>query len=191
MSAHGDETEILHQGRWLKLQKQGTWEFVSRTNPGGAAVIIAVTPTAKVLFVEQFRVPIKLRTIEFPAGLIGDDAAFADESAATSAARELEEETGWRPSQVKYIHGGPSSAGMSTEYMHFYRASGLSKIHAGGGVAGEDIVVHEIPVDQVSAFLVERIAAGYAVDPKVYAGVHFLRFDANGVALDAQWWISK
>jgi ADP-ribose pyrophosphatase len=190
MKADSPETQVLFQGQWLKLQKRGTWEFVSRTNPGGACVIIAVTGESKVLLVEQFRRPINARTIEFPAGLIGDDAAFENESAATSAARELEEETGFRPKHVRHIHSGPSSAGMSTEYMHFYRASGLEKVSSGGGVVGEDITVHEVAIDQISKFVSDHLIKGFAVDPKVFAGIHFLHFDPLGNSLPAQWWIT-
>ena len=40
-----------------------------------AVIIIAVTPDDDVLFVEQYRVPLGARTIEMPAGLVGDDHA--------------------------------------------------------------------------------------------------------------------
>jgi ADP-ribose pyrophosphatase len=178
----------LYDGRWLRMQKRGRWEYVERTNPGGAVVILAVTPDANVLFVEQFRVPIQCQTIEFPAGLIGDDPSIASELAAVTAARELEEETGWLPDSVEYVQGGPSSAGMSTEFTHFFRATKLNRTGIGGGVPGENITVHEVPFAEAPAFVAKKMADGFAVDPKVYAGLYFLRYTASGHALPDHWW---
>jgi len=182
----GQDTTTLYNGRWLRLKKRGSWEYVERTNPIGAAVIVGITPEDKLLLVEQFRVPIQARTIEFPAGLIGDDGK--NEAPESTAARELEEETGWRAGQMQFIQGGPTSAGMSTEKMQFYRASKLEKIAAGGGVAGEDITVHEVPLTQAAQFIAARAAAGFCIDPKVYAGLFFTLFDAQGKPLPSFWW---
>ena len=107
------ETETLFNGRWLRMVRRGTWEYAERTNAGGGAVIVvAVTPQDEVLFVEQFRVPIQQHTIEMPAGLIGDEAGLEHEDAVATAARELEEETGYRAGRVEYVMSGPTSAGM-------------------------------------------------------------------------------
>jgi ADP-ribose pyrophosphatase len=182
-------TEVLFAGRWLRLMKRDRWEYVERTNPGGAAVIVAVTPADKVLLIEQYRHPIQCKTIEFPAGLIGDDVGNAAEAAHESAARELEEETGWRPSRIEAIQSGPSSAGMSTEMQHFFRASGLVKTGPGGGLPGEGITVHEVPIDQAAIFVAECMKQGFAVDPKVYAGLFFLSFDIKGNTLASKWWL--
>lgn len=185
-----NEVTTLYQGRWLRLNKRGSWEYAERTNPGGAAIILAITPESKVIFIEQFRAPIQMRTIEFPAGLIGDEPDAAEEDAAIAAARELEEETGWHADAVDYVHGGPSSAGMSTEFQYFFRARGLKRTGPGGGLPGENITVHEIPFADAAAFLQERVKAGFAVDPKVYAGLYFLSYQADGTALAANWWLA-
>jgi ADP-ribose pyrophosphatase len=178
----------LFNGRWLRLQKRDKWEYAERTNPGGAAVVLAITPDDKVILIEQFRVPIQSLTIEFPAGLIGDEPDFASENAASTAARELEEETGWLPADVDYVHGGPSSAGMSSEYQHFFRARGLRKTGPGGGTESENITIHEVALSDVPSFLQGKLKAGFAIDPKVYAGLYFLHFDTDGKALAANWW---
>ena len=60
--------ETLYEGHWLSLRKRGRWEYAERNNPGGAVIILAVTPEDKVLFVEQYRVSILQNTIEMPAG---------------------------------------------------------------------------------------------------------------------------
>jgi len=166
--------ETLFEGRWLSLRKRGRWEFAERNNPGGAVIIVAVTPEDCVLFVEQYRVSILKHTIEMPAGLVGDLAEQLDESALLAAARELEEETGYRCGRVEFIHEGPSSSGMSTEMIAFVRAHDLVRVGAGGGDESENIIVHEIPRQEAGAWLFARAAEGYSIDPKLFAGLWFL-----------------
>lgn len=166
--------EVLHAGRWLTLKQRGHWEFVERNNPQGAVIIVAVTPDDRVLFVEQYRVPIRQFTIEMPAGLIGDAGHDGDNDAADTARRELEEETGWTCGRVELLHAGPSSAGMSTEMMHFVRAHDLRRVGDGGGDETEDIVVHEVPRNEAGRWLRAMSEKGYSIDPKLFAGLWFL-----------------
>ena len=166
--------QTLHAGRWLSLRQRGRWEYVERNNPGGAVIIVAVTPEDRVLFVEQYRVPIRQFTIEMPAGLVGDVAGQEQEGVLLAAQRELEEETGWRCDRVAFIHAGPSSSGMSTENIAFVRALDLVKVGPGGGDETENIVVHEVPRHEAGAWLFARAAEGYSIDPKLFAGLWFL-----------------
>lgn len=172
----GTETaaETLYAGKWLTLKQRGHWEFVERNNPQGAVIIVAATPDDRVLFVEQYRVPIRQLTIEMPAGLIGDAGHDGDVDAADTARRELEEETGWTCARVVPLHSGPSSAGMSTEMMHFVRALDLRKVGDGGGDDTEDIIVHEVPRKNAGTWLRVMAAKGYSIDPKLFAGLWFL-----------------
>lgn len=169
--------ETLHQGQWLTLKQRGHWEFVERNNPGGAVIIIAITPEDNLLFVEQFRVPIMQRTIEMPAGLVGDIAEYSTEGALSAARRELEEETGYTSEDIHFLHAGPSSAGMSTEMMAFVRAHDLRKVGPGGGDDSEDITVHEIPRTDAGAWLVRKASEGFSIDPKLFAGLWLLDND--------------
>lgn len=166
--------ETLYEGRWLSLRKRGRWEYAERNNPGGAVIILAVTPDDKVLFVEQYRVSILQNTIEMPAGLVGDMAGQADESVQLAAQRELEEETGYRCQRIDFVHRGPSSSGMSTEMIAFVRAWGLEKVGPGGGDETENIVVHEVPRLEAGKWLFARAAEGYSIDPKLFAGLWFI-----------------
>lgn len=173
----GAPVETLYEGRWLSLRKRGRWEYAERNNPAGAVIIVAVTPEDRVLFVEQYRVSILQNTIEMPAGLVGDLADQAGESALVAAQRELEEETGYRCASVEFIHRGPSSSGMSTEMIAFVRARDLQKIGPGGGDETENIVVHEVPRREAGAWLFARAAEGYSIDPKLFAGLWFIEHD--------------
>ena len=166
--------ETLCQGRWLSLRKRGRWEYAERNNPGGAVIVIALTPDDRVLFVEQYRVAIQARTIEMPAGLIGDLQGQEDEGMLVAARRELEEETGWRCGRMTFLHQGPSSAGMSTEMIAYVRAFELVRVGVGGGDATENIVVHEVPRHEAGAWLFARAAEGYSIDPKLFAGLWLL-----------------
>jgi ADP-ribose pyrophosphatase len=170
-------TETLYEGRWLSLHKRGRWEYAERTHPAGAVIILALTPEDKLLFVEQYRVPIQQYTIEMPAGLVGDVAGQADEGVLLAAQRELEEETGYRCKRVDFIHRGPSSSGMSTEMIAFVRAYDLEKVSAGGGDETENIIVHEVPRSHAGKWLFERAAEGYSIDPKLFAGLWFIEHE--------------
>ncbi len=166
--------ETLYVGKWLSLRKRGRWEFAERNNPGGAVIVLAVTPEDKLLFVEQYRVAIQKHTIEMPAGLVGDLHEHGDEDVLLAAGRELEEETGYRCARLDFIHEGPSSSGMSTEMIAFVRAWDLEKVGHGGGDESENIIVHEVPRTQAGQWLFARAAEGYSIDPKLFAGLWFI-----------------
>lgn len=179
MSNDTSAPRVVYEGKYQRMLVLGSWEYSERTHANGlAAIIIAVTPEDKVLFVEQFRVPLQAMCIEMPAGLVGD--LDADESIETSAIRELEEETGWTAEQAQVLMIGPTSAGASNEKIAFVRASGLRKVGAGGGDASEDITVHEIPRQQAAAWLVEKIAQGYQLDAKLWAGLWMIEHELDG-----------
>ena len=173
--------QTLYTGKWLSLRQRGRWEYVERNNPGGAVVILAVTPADCILFVEQYRVSIQQATIEMPAGLVGDLPGQSDEGVLLAAQRELEEETGYRCARVEFVHQGPSSSGMSTEMIAFVRAWDLHQVGPGGGDATENIVVHEVPRHDANAWLFARAAAGYSIDPKLFAGLWFIEHAAAGI----------
>jgi len=160
----GDTAKTVWEGRYLKVRKQGTWEFVSRVRGIGAAVIVAIDE-GHVILVEQYRVPVGVRCIELPAGLVGDETQ--GEAIEAAAIRELEEETGWRAERMVDLGRYHSSAGMSSEAFTLLRAEGLTRVGAGGGVAGENIEVHRVALNAVPAFVEAKRAQGCAVDVKL------------------------
>ena len=114
--------ETVWEGKYIKVVKQGTWEFVSRTRDVTAAVILAIHE-GHVILVEQYRVPVGARCVELPAGLVGDETE--GEEVAVAAIRELEEETGYRAGTLRLLTSFWTAPGFATELMHLYLATDL------------------------------------------------------------------
>ena len=171
--------QTLYEGDWLRLVRIDHWESCERTHGQGMAVIIiAVTPADEVLFVEQFRVPLGARTIEMPAGLVGDD--HAQDTLEDAARRELIEETGWSPGKVEVLLIGPTSSGMSNERIAFVRARELTRVGEGGGVDNENITVHSVPRADAPRWLMQKQAEGYELDLKLWAGLWMIERNPDG-----------
>jgi ADP-ribose pyrophosphatase len=156
--------EIVWQGRYITTKRRGPWEYVGRARGIHAAVIVAIED-GHVLLVEQWRVALQAHCLELPAGLVGDEED--GESIESSAARELEEETGYRPERIEVVGLFASSPGMLSETFTLVRAHGLSKVSDGGGVPGENITVHRIALEQVDAFIRSRRDKNVMVDAKL------------------------
>ncbi len=172
--------KIHFRGRYLGITERDTWEFATRTNAKGVAVLVPVTAREEVVLVEQFRVPVNARVIELPAGLAGD-AGDPAESVMVAAERELEEETGFAAASITELLECPSSPGMSDEIITFYLAEGLTRIGPGGGDGSEDIQVHLVPLAEASEWLGARLAEGLLLDPKIYAALLWLERRAKGL----------
>ena len=167
MSDHYDRdapVETMWEGRFIRALRKGKWEYVARARGIRAAVILAVAD-GHVLLVEQYRVPLGRRCLELPAGLIGDTGQEDDPLAA--AARELEEETGWRPGTVEALGDFYSSPGMVSESYTLVRATDLVRTGPGGGVDGEDIEVHRVPLAGLAAFVAAKRQQGCAMDTRL------------------------
>ena len=160
-----DEAEtVMWQGRFITAKTRGKWEYVSRARGIKAAVILAMEDD-HVLLVEQYRVPLGANCIELPAGLIGDHEEGED--TLVSAARELEEETGYRADHLEIIGEYYSSPGMVSESFSLVRARGLTKVSDGGGVDGENIIVHRVALADLPGFVQEKRAGGCVMDVKL------------------------
>ena len=72
------------------------WDFIGHK---GAAAIVPVREDGKILMVRQYRNALDRYTLEIPAGGLNG----ADEPTKTAAARELEEETGYRSEDVDFL----------------------------------------------------------------------------------------
>lgn len=160
--------ETQWEGRFITVKQQGTWEYVSRSRGIHAAVILAIDEGEDgrhVILVEQYRVPLKINCLELPAGLVGDD--MAGEASEIAAERELEEETGYRAAHWRTVGEFYSSPGMVSESFTLLIATGLTRVGEGGGVDGEDIIVHRVPLDRIADFVAAKRAEGCGIDVRV------------------------
>ena len=166
--------QTVWQGNYLAAKTRGKWEYVSRCRGITAAVILAVHD-GRLILVEQYRVPLGAMCLELPAGLVGDD--VDGEAAEIAATRELEEETGYRAARMTELGRFHASPGMSSEAFTLLHAEGLERVGRGGGVAGEDIIVHRVPLGEVSGFVASKRAEGCAIDVKLLLalGSEFLK----------------
>ena len=144
--------KVLHRGEFLELRREGHWEYVRRAHASGSVHILAVTDAQELLLVQQYRVPVGQDTIELPAGVIGDEAEFAEESVLDCARRELLEETGYQARQVELIQRSPTAPGMTSEIQHLVRASGLTAIDGGGGVVAPHVVCGGLERSRADSF---------------------------------------
>ncbi len=111
--------------KWLILKKAFytskngkimSWFYVERkNNPSIVSVILKSLKTQKFLFIEQYRIPVQKRVLEFPAGLVD-----TGENLEEAALRELKEETGYENVKIQYISPlSPKSAGLTNESSSF------------------------------------------------------------------------
>jgi ADP-ribose pyrophosphatase len=165
------EEKITHwQGNYLAIHSEGRWEYVSRVRGIGAAVILAIEEGDDgdhVILVEQYRVPLKANCLELPAGLVGDEES--GEAPETAAARELEEETGYRAGEIENWGRFCSSPGMTSETFTLFRAGKLERIGEGGGTGHENITVHRVALNAIADFVAAKRAEGCVIDVRILA----------------------
>jgi ADP-ribose pyrophosphatase len=167
----------MWEGRFITAVRDGHWEYVRRSRGIRAAVILAETHEGEIILVEQDRIPIGRRCLELPAGLVGDDDENEIGNVEEAAARELEEETGYRAAHMQPLGEYYSSPGMVAESFTLVRASGLTRVGEGGGVEGEDIVVHLVPRADVVSFIEQKRDEGVGIDVRLLLllGSEYLR----------------
>ncbi len=167
-----DLPEKVHwEGKFITAKTRGRWEYVGRARGIRAAAIIAIDEdadgTRHVILVSQYRVPLSRFCLEIPAGLVGDEDGSEGEDATLAAARELEEETGYRPGNLDVLGEFYSSPGMVSECFTLLRATDLTKVSEGGGLPDENITVHRVPLEGLSDFVAEWREAGHGVDVRI------------------------
>lgn len=167
--------EITWQGDWITAKKRGRWEYVSRAKDIRAAVILAVE-NGEIILVEQYRPALGQRSLELPAGLIGDDDGGEDDDPLSAAKRELLEETGYEAANWETVGEFFSSPGMTSESFTLLRATGLTKTGPGGGVGGEDIAVHRVKLSGFPQTLEDFRRGDIAIDTRMLLalGPHLL-----------------
>ena len=163
--------EIAFEGRFIEVVRKGAFEYIRMRHSSLVALTIPLTVDGEIVFIQQLRVPFDTEVIEFPAGLIGDEAGYEDESPKDAARRELIEESGYQAGMVEYLFEGPSSPGSLAERVQFFLAKDCVKIAEGGGVDHEEISVHAVPLGDAMAWLEAKASEGILVDPRARLGV--------------------
>jgi len=163
-----DDWYVLKKTTFDFLRSDGRWQRQSRETydrGNGATILLYNLERKTVILVRQFRYPAFVNgwndlLIEAPAGLL--DEASPEERIKS----EVEEETGYRVSQVRKIFEAYMSPGSVTEKLYFFVAEydADSKVSDGGGVEheGEDIDALEINIEAA----LEKINSGEIVDGK-------------------------
>ena len=88
----------------------------------GAAAVVAVTDEGKIVMVRQYRPAFDRITTEIPAGKRDGDEDFE-----AAAARELEEETGYRPGRMRHLITVDTAIAYCNEVIEVYLADRLTK----------------------------------------------------------------
>lgn len=91
----------------------------------GAALIIPEIKKGELLFIKQFRYPLKKIFLEFPAGKIDQG-----EDVLKTAHRELREEVGYEAKKMTYITPIHPVIGYADEVIHIFLAQGLTYVGA-------------------------------------------------------------
>lgn len=104
----------------LEILGRATIREVVR-HPGGV-VLMGTGKDNRIVFVRQLRYPMKENLLELPAGKLdpGEDPKQA-------AAREMEEETGYRALNLKHVLSFYPTPGFCDEILHFFISSKLVK----------------------------------------------------------------
>ncbi|MCR4781419.1 MAG: NUDIX hydrolase [Lachnospiraceae bacterium] len=95
------------------------WDMVSHRK--GAAAIVAVRDDGKLLMVRQYRPALNRYTLEIPAGARDS----VDEDPCVTANRELEEETGFIPNEMKHLLSLKTTVAFCDEFIEVYLSRGL------------------------------------------------------------------
>lgn len=145
-----DEVELTDGTRSVR-------EYVKHS--GGAAVLLV--KNCEVLLVKQFRYAYGKAIYEIPAGKLNEG-----EDSAVAAARELEEETGYRSKLVKLFDLYPSP-GYTDEIIHVYFAEEFE--FAGQKLdEGEFLNCEFIPLEKV----IKMIECGEICDAKTVSAIY-------------------
>lgn len=167
-------SEQLMDGRLLKVFRDevrlpdGDQSMREWIDHPGASAVVPIFEDGRTLLIRQFRFPPRRTFLEVPAGKFDTP----EEEAVDVAARELEEETGWRADRFESLGMAYPCIGYSNEQIHVFAAHGLTQTEQDLS-EGEFIEVVPMPLDEA----VERARGGDIKDMKsitalVYAAAH-------------------
>lgn len=167
-TVHGERS--LYESEWMQLrlvdvEQPGGDRFehhVLRT-PSQAAGVVVHDPARGVLLLWRHRFITDAWGWEIPAGRIDDG-----ESAEAAAAREVEEETGWRPGRLSYLCRFAVASGITDHTITIFLADGAS--HVGDPSDGfEAERIEWIPVADLPTVLGDHTPDGPTLAALAYA----------------------
>ncbi|MFC4770748.1 NUDIX hydrolase [Enterococcus hermanniensis] len=133
----------------------------------GGVGIIPITSENKMIMVKQFRKPLEKVVLEIPAGKIDPGEGQQPEK---TASRELEEETGYRSDNLKYINEMYLSPGFSNEKLYVYLATDLVKVeHPRPQDEDEVLELYELTLTEAQ----QAIQDGSICDAKTIFAVNY------------------
>ncbi len=88
----------------------------------GGSVVVPLMDNGSILFVRQYRHPLKQYILELPAGKLEPN-----EDPLACAVRELQEETGYEASSIEKLTDICTTPGFCSEILHIYLAAGLHR----------------------------------------------------------------
>lgn len=161
----------VYRGHFLEVRRDEVRLPDGKTAPReyvvhpGAVMIVPLLDDGRLLMERQFRYPVGQAMIEFPAGKLDPG-----ETIQACAARELEEETGFRAAEwarAGLIH---PVIGYATEIIEVWLARGL---HAGTRNLdeGEFLDIFSASLEELDAWLRE----GRLTDSKTISGMYWLQ----------------
>ncbi|MGM0436710.1 MAG: NUDIX hydrolase [Bacillota bacterium] len=162
------KSKDIYDGSVLKLRKDRVLlpdeneSYREVIEHSGGVTIIAQNEDNKILMVKQYRKAVEKMLLELPAGKLDDG-----EMPAECAARELWEETGYRPKEVKKLFSFYTSPGYSNEKLHLYLAKDL-QFEPGDGLDPGEFIKHAL-LDP--AEIMEKIKNEKIVDGKTIVGL--------------------
>jgi len=135
-------------------------------HPGGVGILAEIEPGV-IPLVRQHRYPVEKDVLEIPAGKIepGED---PDDT----AARELEEETGYRPVEIEEVFNYYPTPGYCDELLHIYHSPEVEKTET----SFDDEEDLELEIHTLARCL-ELIRNGEIQDGKTIAALYWLALE--------------
>lgn len=170
-------TEHVYQGKVFSVERallrlpDGVERYYDLVRHGGAVTLIPVDDQGRIYFVRQYRIGANDTLLELPAGTVE-----ADEDFHFAAAREVREEIGKAASELIKIGECFLAPGYSTEFMHFFLATGLYDAPLEAD-ADEFLEVEAIPYRQVF----QMVEEGLIIDGKTLAALMLARPHLNRI----------
>ncbi len=134
-------------------------------HPGGAA-IVAVKDDGKILLVTQFRYPLQKTIYELPAGKLDKS-----EEPILCAARELEEETGFKSDDLIKLGEIVSTPGFCDEKLYLFLARNLKPGNKNHEEGEYGMLTYEFTLEEIET----KIQSGEIIDAKTICAIYLAK----------------